>query len=187
MSASKCLSLIGRNLYCCFCMQFVRVYPCNYFCVIVCLSLLFVVGVWFYVSVHVWLNDCIGLHLHDKEWIKCGFVAFDTLTLVYTYTCDHVSSEHPTHPPSPWKRHNPWCPSFPHPEGTGTWGQGWVWVPVRRCLDRNTCSLLDCVWEGDPPILHISWRFQRKCSLSSWFSVPCLITMATVARGSHGC
>lgn len=79
-------------------------------------------------------------------------VAFDTLTLVYVYTCDHVSSKHPTHPPSPWKRHNPWCPSFPHPEGTGTWGQGWVWVPVRRCLDRNTCSLLDCVYGRGSPL-----------------------------------
>lgn len=54
------------------------------------------------------------------------------------------------HPPSLWRRHNPRCPSFSHPEGTGTWGQGRRWVPLRRCLDRSTCSLPDCVWEGSP-------------------------------------
>lgn len=61
----------------------------------------------------------------------------------------------PTHPPSLWRCHNPRCPSFPHPEGTRTRGQGRGWVPVRRCLDRSTCSLPDCVWEGEPYLARI--------------------------------
>lgn len=127
--------------------------------------------------------------IYTTERMECSFMAFDTLTsclLVYDCVFDHVSSKHPTHPSSPWRRHNPRCPSFPHPEGTGTRGQGWGWVPVRRCLDRNTCSLPDCTGGGAPYLAHIL-KAPEEVSLSSWFSVPCLVTMATVARGSHSC
>lgn len=90
--------------------------------------------------------------------MKCGFMAVATLTSclpVSACMCDHVSCKHPTHAPSPWRHHNPRCPSFPHPEGTGTWGHGWGWVPVRRCLDRSTCSLPDCMGGGACNLAHI--------------------------------
>ena len=72
---------------------------------------------------------------------------------IHLWSCQFQTP--PTHPLSLWRRHNHRCPSFPHPEGTGTGGQGRGWVPVRRCLDRSTCSLPDCVWEGDTSLTYI--------------------------------
>ena len=34
-------------------------------------------------------------------------------------------------------------------------GAGRGWVPVRRCLDRSTCSPPDCVWEGETSLMYI--------------------------------
>lgn len=70
-------------------------------------------------------------------------------------------SDTPACPPCSQRRHNPRCPSFPHPEGTGTCGQGWGWVPLRRCLSRSSCPLPDCVWGS--PLSCTSQILQRKC------------------------
>lgn len=60
------------------------------------------------------------------------------------------------HPPSLWRRHNPRCPSFSHPEGTGTPGAGVEVGATKEVFRQEHMFPPRLCMGGEPPILHIS-------------------------------
>jgi hypothetical protein len=106
---------------------------------------------------------------------------------VYVRICDHVVQTPPLVLPPHGDVITLGVPHFltlrePEPVGRGVGVD-----PVRRCLSRSTCSLTDCVWEGEPLSCTHPKSSRGSASPLGLFLVPCLVTMAAVARGSHGC
>lgn len=74
-----------------------------------------------------------------------------------------LAPDTPACPPSSRRRHNPRCPSFPHPEGTGTCGQGVGVGASEEVFKQEHMFPHRLCMGGGAPILLTSQILQRKC------------------------